>query len=87
MIWHMIWTVWGNTMNHETYNSTVTTVVLARGLQGIKAQEMAKKCGVSRQTIFNFESGKTVSYKLLLQYISILYTPEEAADIIEKWGH
>lgn len=74
-------------MNHETYNQTLLTVVAARGLQGIKAIEMAKKCNVSRQTIFNFESGKTVSYKLLLQYISILYTPEEAANIIEKWGH
>ena len=51
-----------------------------------RAIEMAKKCGVSRQAIFMFESRKTVSYKLLLQYISILYTPEEAANIIEKWG-
>lgn len=73
-------------MNHDIYTKTLLTVVSARGLQGIKALEMAKKCGVSRQTIFNFESGKTVSYKLLLQYISILYTPEEAANIIEKWG-
>lgn len=74
-------------MKHDTYNNTVATVIKARGLKGIKSIEMAKKCGVSRQAIFNFESGKTVSYKLLLQYISILYTPEEAADIIEKWGH
>lgn len=74
-------------MSHDTYNKTVLTVVAARGLQGIKATEMAKKCGVSRQAIFMFESRKTVSYKLLLQYISILYTPEEAANIIEQWGH
>lgn len=74
-------------MKHDTYNNTVTAVVAARGLKGIKVIEMAKKCGVSRQAIFNFESGKVVSYKLLLQYISLLYTPEEAADIIEKWGH
>ena len=74
-------------MSIDKYNATVEKLLLARGLQGIKATEMAKKCGVSRQSIFAFESRKTVSYKLLLQYIQILYTPEEAANIIEEWGH
>ena len=58
----------------------------ARAGMDLSQEDLAKKCGVSRQAIFMFESRKTVSYKLLLQYISILYTPEEAANIIEKWG-
>lgn len=73
-------------MSKDKYNESVTTVTMARGLQGIKATDMAKKCGVSRQAISMFENKKTISYKLLLQYITILYTPDEAADIIEKWG-
>ena len=73
-------------MTHDKYNATVEKLLLARGLRGIKVAEMAKKCGVSRQCIYDFESRKTVSYNLLLKYICILYTPEEAANIIEEWG-
>lgn len=73
-------------MNRETYNEMLLTIVAVRRRLGIKVIEMAKQCGVSRQAIYNFESGKTVSYMLLLQYIVILNTSEEAANIIEKWG-
>ena len=73
-------------MRAEDYDNTVLMLVYTRAAKNITAVEMAKICKVSRQAIHDFETHKTVSYKLLLKYIAHLLSKEEAADLIEKWG-
>ena len=73
-------------MSNDDYNKSVLVVVYARACHNITVMDMAKRCGVSRQAIHDFETHKTISHKLLLKYMTILLDKDQMADMIEKWG-
>ena len=70
----------------KKYVDLVRVLITRREEKNITISQMADKCGRSRQQIYNFETFKQESYHLIFQYLCILFTREEIADIIEKWG-
>lgn len=61
-------------------------IVVARRKLSCSVNVISTICGVSRQAIYDFESGKSQSFKLLLKYMSFLLTRDEAGDLIMEWG-
>ena len=70
----------------KKYIDLVRTLIARREEKNITISQMADKCNKSRQQLYNFETFKQESYHLIFQYLCILFTREEIADIIEKWG-
>lgn len=79
----------GNKMvvfNQENYDFLIKDLREARLSEGISQEQMALDCGVTRQSIYNFESGKNYSMALVVQYLIKFYEPlfgkEQCFDIL-----
>lgn len=74
-------------MNDVTYASIVEKLVKLREAHHIGTNDMADYVGVTRQSIYNFESGSRQSYKILLSYITHpAFSMEELKDIYDLMG-
>lgn len=70
----------------KKYIDLVRALIARREEKNIPISQMAEMCDKTRQQLYNFETFKQESYNLIFQYLHILFTREEIADIIEKWG-
>jgi DNA-binding XRE family transcriptional regulator len=74
-------------MNAITYANIVTRLVKLREKHHIGTKDMANYVGVSRQSIYNFESGSRQSYKILLSYLTHpAFSMEELKVIYDLMG-
>lgn len=74
-------------MNDNTYTVIVDKLVKLREKHHIGTNDMADYVGVTRQSIYNFESGSRQSYKILLSYITHpAFSMEELKDIYDLMG-
>lgn len=74
-------------MDKEIYEAIVERLVDIRKDHHISMTKMARSIGVTRQSIYNFESNHTVSYKLLFKYITHpAFSTEELACIYDLMG-
>lgn len=74
-------------MNDNTYAVIVDKLVKLREAHHIGTNDMADYVGVTRQSIYNFESGSRQSYKILLSYITHpAFSMEELKDIYDLMG-
>lgn len=74
-------------MNDNTYTVIVDKLVKLREAHHIGTNDMADYVGVTRQSIYNFESGSRQSYKILLSYITHpAFSMEELKDIYDLMG-
>lgn len=74
-------------MDDVTYADIVEKLVKLREAHHIGTNDMADYVGVTRQSIYNFESGSRQSYKILLSYITHpAFSMEELKDIYDLMG-
>lgn len=74
-------------MDKNIYAVIVDKLVKLREAHHIGTNDMADYVGVTRQSIYNFESGSRQSYKILLSYITHpAFSPEELKDIYDLMG-
>lgn len=74
-------------MNDNTYAVIVDKLIKLREAHHIGTNDMADYVGVTRQSIYNFESGSRQSYKILLSYITHpAFSMEELKDIYDLMG-
>lgn len=74
-------------MNKIIYGEIVDKLVKLRENHQIGTNDMADYVGVTRQSIYNFESGARTSYKIMLSYITHpAFTMEELKDIYDLMG-
>lgn len=74
-------------MNDVTYADIVEKLVKLREKHHIGTNDMADYVGVTRQSIYNFESGSRQSYKILLSYLTHpAFSLEELKDIYDLMG-
>ena len=74
-------------MNDVTYATIVEKLVKLREKHHIGTNDMADYVGVTRQSIYNFESGNRTSYKIMLAYMSHpAFSMEELKDIYDLMG-
>jgi DNA-binding XRE family transcriptional regulator len=74
-------------MNDATYADIVEKLVKLREAHHIGTNDMADYVGVTRQSIYNFESGSRQSYKILLSYLTHpAFSMEELKDIYDLMG-
>lgn len=74
-------------MNKDNYRLIVEKLVKLREKHLIRTNDMADYVGVTRQSIYNFESGNRVSYKIMLTYITHpAFSTEELASIYDLMG-
>ena len=57
-------------MDKIVYDMIVVKLVKLREAHQIGTNDMADYVGVSRQSIYNFESGSRMSYKIMLSYLT-----------------
>lgn len=57
-------------MDAIIYTEIVDELVKLRIKHGLGIGDMADYVGVSRQSIYNFESGSRISYKIMLSYLT-----------------
>lgn len=74
-------------MNDAVYADIVEKLVKLREAHHIGTNDMADYVGVTRQSIYNFESGSRQSYKILLSYLTHpAFSIEELKDIYDLMG-
>ena len=74
-------------MDKEIYQLIVEKLVKLRENHQIGTNDMADYVGVTRQSIYNFESGNRTSYKILLAFMTHpAFSTEELADIYDLMG-
>lgn len=74
-------------MDKLVYGMIVDRLVKLREAHHIGTNDMADYVGVTRQSIYNFESGSRQSYKILLSYITHpSFSMEELKDIYDLMG-
>jgi DNA-binding XRE family transcriptional regulator len=74
-------------MDKIIYDTIVNKLVKLREKHHIGTNDMADYVGVTRQSIYNFESGSRQSYKILLSYITHpAFSGEELKDIYDLMG-
>lgn len=74
-------------MNNNTYAVIVDKLVKLREAHHIGTNDMADYVGVTRQSIYNFESGSRTSYKIMLSYITHpAFSMDELKDIYDLMG-
>jgi DNA-binding XRE family transcriptional regulator len=74
-------------MNDTVYADIVEKLVKLREAHHIGTNDMADYVGVTRQSIYNFESGSRQSYKILLSYLTHpAFSMEELKDIYDLMG-
>lgn len=74
-------------MNDIIYADIVDMLVKLREKHQIGIGDMADYVGVTRQSIYNFESRARISYKIMLLYITHpAFTEEERHDIYNLMG-
>lgn len=74
-------------MNKEIYRLIVEKLVKIREKHQIGTNDMADFVGVTRQSIYNFESGNRTSYKIMLAYMTHpAFSMEELKDIYDLMG-
>jgi DNA-binding XRE family transcriptional regulator len=74
-------------MNAITYANIVARLVKLREKHHIGTRDMADYVGVTRQSIYNFESGSRQSYKILLSYLTHpAFSMEELKVIYDLMG-
>lgn len=74
-------------MDRDIYRLIVEKLVKLRKKHQIGTNDMADYVGVTRQSIYNFESGNRTSYKIMLSYMSYpAFSTEELADIYDLMG-
>ena len=74
-------------MERDIYKMIVEKLVKLRNNHQIGTNDMADYVGVTRQSIYNFESGNRTSYKIMLAYMSHpAFSTEELADIYDLMG-
>lgn len=74
-------------MDRDIYGLIVDKLVKLREKHKIGINDMADYIGVTRQSIYNFESGNRTSYKIMLSYINHpAFSMEELKDIYDLMG-
>lgn len=74
-------------MDKNIYAVIVAKLVKLREKHHLGTNDMADYVGVTRQSIYNFESGSRQSYKILLSYITHpAFSMEELKDIYDLMG-
>ena len=74
-------------MDKRNYKEIVDKLVKLREKHLIGTNDMADYVGVTRQSIYNFESGSRTSYKIMLSYITHpAFSMEELKDIYDLMG-
>lgn len=74
-------------MDKIIYDTIVGKLVKLREDHHIGTNDMADYVGVTRQSIYNFESGSRTSYKIMLSYITHpAFSMDELKDIYDLMG-
>lgn len=74
-------------MDKSNYKEIVDKLVKLREKHLIGTNDMADYVGVTRQSIYNFESGNRTSYKIMLAYMTHpAFSTEELACIYDLMG-
>ena len=74
-------------MNKDIYRLIVEKLVKLRENHHIGINDMADYAGVTRQSIYNFESGTRTSYKILMTYMTHpAFSTEELDCIYDLMG-
>ena len=74
-------------MDNIIYTEIVDKLVKLRKKHELAVGDMADYVGVTRQSIYNFESGNRKSYKIMLSYTTHpVFTGEELEDIYNLMG-
>lgn len=73
-------------MIQKRYFENVDYLIEKRKEKNISVSEMADRCGCSRQMIHEFESKKSTSYRLFIDYLYLLFDRDQIGDILEKLG-
>lgn len=74
-------------MDKLLYDTIVWKLVKLREAHHLAINDMADYVGVTRQSIYNFESGRRRSYKIMLSYLTHPdFTLDEVKDIFDLMG-
>lgn len=74
-------------MDKIVYDMIVDKLVKLRESHHIGTNDMADYAGVTRQSIYNFESGSRTSYKIMLSYITHpAFSMDELKEIYDLMG-
>ena len=74
-------------MDNIIYAEIVDKLVKLRKKHQLAINDMADYVGVTRQSIYNFESGDRKSYKIMLSYLTHpVFSMDELKDIYDLMG-